>query len=269
MRSRSLDSRNQPALGAADLVRSRVSTLLLSPRHTRDSAAVGAAALGLGRNVERLPSWRVPDHLRAVTKAAYGEPRFVAAVAEATGLELIEPRADWLPSLPIDLLQRRVVLSSLGEARARPGPLFAKPVSDKIFPATIYANGTDLPTPAGVEDSTPVLMSEVVEWLEEYRCFVIDREVVAISPYLCRGQLACTAEGEWRGEHVPAARAFSNAALARPEVATIPAFVLDVGALASEKWAIVEANPAWGSGILGCDPVEATRCVIRACSGEA
>jgi hypothetical protein len=29
--------------------------------------------------------------------------------------------------------------------------------------------------------------------------------------------------------------------------------VVDVGRVAGRGWAVVEANPAWGSGLYGCD----------------
>jgi len=41
-------------------------TLILTPRHTEDSQALWRVAGRLGWGVERLQSWRVPDHLRTV-----------------------------------------------------------------------------------------------------------------------------------------------------------------------------------------------------------
>jgi len=43
-----------------------------------------------------------------------------------------------------------------------------------------------------------------------------------------------------------------------------PAFVVDVGVLADGRWAVVEFNPAWCSGILGADVERVLRVVERA-----
>jgi hypothetical protein len=39
-----------------------------------------------------------------------------------------------------------------------------------------------------------------------------------------------------------------------PTVALPPAVVVDVGRMAGRGWGVVEANPAWASGLCGCDP---------------
>ncbi len=44
-----------------------------------------------------------------------------------------------------------------------------------------------------------------------------------------------------------------------------PAAVIDVGRLAGGGWAVVEANPAWGAGICGCDPAAVLPVLRRAC----
>ncbi|MBA3868348.1 MAG: ATP-grasp domain-containing protein, partial [Anaerolineae bacterium] len=44
-----------------------------------------------------------------------------------------------------------------------------------------------------------------------------------------------------------------------------PAFVLDVGLINGRGWAVVEANPAWASGIYGCTPVDILPVLKRAC----
>ena len=43
-----------------------------------------------------------------------------------------------------------------------------------------------------------------------------------------------------------------------------PAAVLDVARLTSGRFAILEANQAWGSGLYGCDPDEALSAILAA-----
>ncbi|WAS92153.1 ATP-grasp domain-containing protein [Nannocystis punicea] len=46
--------------------------------------------------------------------------------------------------------------------------------------------------------------------------------------------------------------------------------VIDVGAIEDRGWAVAEANPAWASGLCGCEPARVLA-VLRACvvAGEA
>src|SRR5580700_5163956 len=43
-----------------------------------------------------------------------------------------------------------------------------------------------------------------------------------------------------------------------------PAFVVDIGVLEDGRWAVVEFNPAWCSGILGADVEGVPRVIERA-----
>ena len=61
------------------------------------------------------------------------------------------------------------------------------------------------------------------------------------------------------------AAAFADRFLADPSVPLPPAVVVDVGLLADGGWAVVEANPAWGSGLYGCD-ADAVLPVVRRAS---
>ena len=42
------------------------------------------------------------------------------------------------------------------------------------------------------------------------------------------------------------------------------AVALDVGTIVGRGWAVVEANPCWGSGVYGCDPAGVLRAARRA-----
>ena len=44
-----------------------------------------------------------------------------------------------------------------------------------------------------------------------------------------------------------------------------PAFVLDIGQVVGRGWAVIEANPAWASGIYGCDAAKILPILQRAC----
>jgi hypothetical protein len=240
-------------------------TLVLPPRFTPDTIAVGQAATTAGWSVERLPSWRVPEWLRGQDVALYGEPLFAAVVAEDLGLALLEPPFDWLPTLPADYLRRETRFATLAQARQLEHPAFIKPADDKCFLAGVFREGQHLPSEDVLPGATPVLIAEPVRWEVEVRCFVLDREVLAISPYLRRGELAQLPDGTWDDGRTEHAEAFAQRVVSDNAVSLPAAVVVDVGIIEGRGWAVIEANAAWGSGIYGCDPAAVLRVVRRAC----
>lgn len=243
-------------------------TLLLPPRYSDDSVALWRAATARQWAVERVHNWRAPARLRGAEVAVYGESFFVAAVAEQLDLSLLSPPLDWLTRIPVDYVHRAVGFTNLGEARRCTDRLFWKPADDKLFPARIYASGTELPAPGELSSDTPVLYSVPVEWTLEYRCFALEREIVTLSPYWRAGQLAQAGDGTWPAspEELAEAAQFAGRVAADPEVPARGGWVLDIGRIAGFGWAVVEANPAWGSGLYGCDPHRVLDVLRAACA---
>src|SRR5262245_3156335 len=116
-------------------------TLILSPRITADSQAVGAAARQIGWEVERLEGWRPPERLHSQAIAIYGEALFAEVIAAALDLALIEAPPHWLEALPEPYVLRHVWRSTMGEARKQDAPVFVKPADGKSFPAAVYNSG--------------------------------------------------------------------------------------------------------------------------------
>ncbi|MCB9610137.1 MAG: ATP-grasp domain-containing protein [Polyangiaceae bacterium] len=219
------------------------------------------AAIAAGWSVERLMSYRVPEGLAERDPVLYGETLLIDAVSAELGLELLEPDYGWLPRLKRDYRQREIASMSLAAARQLPVPRFVKPVDEKLFRSQVYAPGELERVGQGLEDTTLALVSEVVEWQLEVRAFISERRVVTLSAYLRDGELAQSADGEWplsdRERHE--ATAFLEEILGDPAVELPPALVIDVGTLRTPgeqawRWGVVEANPAWASGLCGCDP---------------
>lgn len=241
-------------------------TLILPPRYTEDSNLVRKAAIEAGWKVERVQGWRAPEWLRDVDPVLYGEPLFAAVVADTLGLALLEPPFNWLSTIPREWLCRDVRFMTLGDARNE-GPAFIKPADDKCFAARVYDSGNDLPTSDVLPDTTPVLVSESVNWHVEFRCFILDRKLLTLSPYLREGELCRADDGSWvtNGDEIEEARDFIGRVLADDRVPLPPAVVVDIGIISDSGWAIVESNAAWGSGIYGCDAGEVLKVIRRAC----
>jgi hypothetical protein len=240
-------------------------TLVLPPRFTPDTIAVGRAAHAAGWSIERLPSWRLPEGWRGEDVALYGEPLFAAVVANQLGLVLLEPPFDWLTTLAQDYRKRDIRFATLGEARQHRQPAFVKPADDKCFLAGVFPSGAQLPAEDVLPGATPVLIAEPVKWEVEFRCFVLEGEVVTLSPYLRNGELVQSPEGVWEDQRTNEAREFAQRVLLDGSVTLPPAVVMDVGIIEGRGWSVIEANAAWGSGIYGCDPAAVLHVVRRAC----
>lgn len=235
--------------------------LLLSPRVNSNSAAIEIAAIEAGWTVRRLENWRAPRELVGRDDVvAYGEPLFVAAIADALHYSLIEPPFNWLPSLPIEFLNRAVQLTTLAEARLSQNAIFAKPADDKCFLAGVFESGSAINASELLSACTPVLVSEIVQWVVEYRFFILEAFPMASSVYARNGE--CVLTDDDRPE-LKQAEEFVLSFLSDTRVALPPAVTLDVGVIADRGWSVVEANPVFGSGIYYCDPRKVLPVIAR------
>jgi hypothetical protein len=227
-------------------------TLIFTPRYTEDSQALWKAAGSLGWKVERLTSWRVPEHFRELPEPVlYGEALFGPTLAEQLGLQLLNPPDDWLVRLPMPYKLREITLTTLGHAKQGDTAAFVKPPNDKSFPAGVYT-GPQLPSE--YPDGMPVLVSEVVTWEKEFRCFILNRELRTYSLYSRYGELQREADFVSTPEEDKQVEEFLSQLLADPQVDLPKATVVDVGFIQGKGWACVEQNAAWGAGIYGCSP---------------
>ena len=244
-------------------------TLILSPRHSEDSDALEGATIRAGWRVFRPDGWRIPtDFADAEGLALYGEALFVRVIADQVGVTLLEASHDWLAQLPKSYTKRSVIATTLGAAHQLELPAFIKPAGDKAFESKVFVSAPELAAIThDLSGQIDILVSEPVNWEAEFRSFVLDDSVVTVSPYMLNGELAKTDDGVW--QHDPSleeeAQSFAAQMLAASEVPFPPAFVLDLGIISSQGWAVLEANPAWGSGIYGCDPDHAFQVIRRAC----
>ena len=230
-------------------------TLLMTPRQTEDSRALWKVAAGRGWRIERLAGWAIPDALREVeSPVLYTEALFGPTFAEKLGVTLLDPPEDWLARLPQTYRRRKIVLTTLADARQRTSPAFIKPPNDKSFPAGVYV-GSALPD--DYDDAMPVLVSEVVHWQSEFRCFVLDREVRTFSLYCRDGELQRDSGFESSDEEDREMLGFVQQLLEDVSVDLPRAIVIDVGFIPQSGWACVELNAAWGAGLYACDPAAA------------
>lgn len=237
---------------------SKRTTLILSSRYSDDSQQLWRAAGHLGWDVERLMNWRLP-HKNFEDPVVYVESLFTPMIAEQLGIILTEPSNDWLSNLPENFRKRAVALMEVETARGLlsvSAPLFVKPPNDKSFAAKVYKELPDY-----VENTSPVLVQEVVTWEKEFRCFCLDGKVLTLSIYWKDGQSMKHEDWYSTPKEQDEARDFAEKVIG--EVETPRAIVIDVGVIKDKGWAVIELNAAWGSGIYGCNPIEVLK-VIKA-----
>lgn len=104
----------------------------------------------------------------------------------------------------------------------------------------------------------------------EFRCFVHEGRVVAMSP--CRRQgNSCFENGQWPASEAEkrAALSFAVRLLLDPDVPQPPAFVLDIGLGEPHGWAAVGAGPCYNASVYGCDPEQVLAALSRACRSRS
>ncbi|MFO0969004.1 MAG: ATP-grasp domain-containing protein [Gemmataceae bacterium] len=178
------------------------------------------------------------------------------AMAQKWSVTLLEPSLDLLTRIPFHLRRRAVEYARFADLQRLSAAAFVKPADPlhKVFDAGVYRR--DQLATLKVDPQTPVLVADPVDWSAELRCFILDGQVAAWSPYLSFGgpNWKPYASGRLAAEVPPALRALCARLFAHPGLALPPAFVMDVGVIEEEGWAIVEFNPAWCAGILGANP---------------
>ena len=195
--------------------------------------------------------WRLPDEVieSKVAGCPYGSQTFCEVICQQMNWGLIGNSHDWLTKIPQKFLKREVKFCLLKEARNLEfeGSRFIKPADDKCFDAKIYTE-QEFDPPIVVLDDTPVIISDPVEFTEEYRCFVDGKKCLTVSCYLYHGEI--NEPKNWYNPNCIEAEKFVNKAISA--VPTVPS-VVDVGIM-ENGWAVIESNQAWASGIYGCEP---------------
>lgn len=144
-------------------------------------------------------------------------------------------------------LGRAVTRSTLGAVRRAEGsedfrPVFMKPIAHtKSFSGCVVRQFKDLIPTASLSDTYPIWTSEVVEFVSEYRCFLLRGNVVGLRMY--------------RGDPLvfPAAtkvRAAVDAWKDQPAACSI-----DFGVTPSGETLVVETNDGFALGDYGLNPL--------------
>lgn len=153
---------------------------------------------------------------------------------------------------------RKIWKATLGEMRQSTQQVFVKPVSEKLFTGFVWRAQGDQLRVATLPDDAELWVSDRIEFVSEYRCFVKDGDILGARYY----------KGDW-GVAIDrrAVEAAVNAFKSSPR-----SYSLDFGTTADGRTLLVEVNDAYALGNYGLPSVlyaqllearweELTRCV--------
>ena len=214
-------------------------TLVIPAGEDVERDAVAAAWAELGGAVCPLDRfWEPSLDLQARSVCLYGNIIFCEILAQALGVQLVSPVDDLIISLPRQHRGRQMLKLSLAEIDRLEYPCFVKPVQPKLFTAGVFQHTLEVELATkGLDSTTEVVVSEVVDFCAEARTFIHGSSILDIAMYQGAGELTSARE-------------------LATEIAQLPgmplSYVLDLGRLEDGSWAVVEFNPAWGAGLNGC-----------------
>lgn len=226
----------------------------------------------MGWETLRLEGWQLPDWAETENPdvVIFATMPDATRISQQLSRTLLGCGADWLPNLPAKLLQRKIELTTLASALMMSEGCFIKSAITKHLPGKIWLADELRDAAQKHHPELLVLVAEPVKFLVEYRCFVAQRQIAAISLYRRYEQVFDDTANNMNetAQEVAAAHEFAESVIRSPDVDCPPAFVLDVGIVEGRDWAVVEANECWASGIYYCDPQKVLDVLRHACIPE-
>ena len=230
------------------------STLLIPSKFDLERDAVAAAWENAGGSVIRVDKFWEPPGIDNRSIKLYGDSVFCLVLEEKLGLILVSPDDYVLEKLDSKWLKRKINIIRLDEINESAFPVLAKALIPKQFRSGVYNSAGDLMHECrGLSEETEILISEIVLFECDIRCFILNGQIMAIGLY----------EGN---ADVNSAKQFADRFISdtRNKQLLTNTYVLDIGYIQERGWAVIEINPSWGSGLNGCVPEEVIRCIYYA-----
>jgi len=208
--------------------------------------------------------WKVMDFDKARRRTlrgpivVYSGTDWVDAICRNLSITLDEPAWDLLARLPYGLRLRHVEMTTAEALNHYSKRQFIKPADPRrrVFDAGVYESYERIPRRELFAENFPILVSEPVEFVAEYRLFIVGARIAASSPYMLSGRPIWKPFGSG-GKPADVKQLLGGFVLrlnAACESLLPGAYVVDVGLIEGRGWAVVEFNPVWCSGILGAKP---------------
>ena len=141
-------------------------------------------------------------------------------------------------------LGRNIWEDSLNNVLSTPDkwPVFVKPIKNKAFIGFVLNDKDNIPRLRGARPDEPVICSEVVEFLSEYRAFARYGSIWDVRPY----------KGDWHIQFDP--NTIETVVNTYKEI--LAGCALDFGVTQDGRTLLVEVNDGYSLGSYGADPIE-------------
>lgn len=236
--------------------------IALSPIYTEDSNNLKKASINSPYELNRFNAkWNVPEEFRDDVIAVYGEDIYAEIVAEQCNLTLTKPKDNWLAGISEQFTKRKISYGQLKDF-ANEENIFIKCSDFKSFKAGVFDKVTDIKGFDTLDLESSVFTSEVVEWELEVRCFVLNNEIKTHSSYWRNDEFDMNQLSETEQKDL---FEFFNKFMKKYSETLPKAIVLDFGIIKGKGWGLIEANPAWCSGLYACDAEKALGVIIKSC----
>ncbi|MGH1516011.1 ATP-grasp domain-containing protein [Chryseobacterium sp. JK1] len=236
--------------------------IALSPMYTEDSNNLKKASLNSPYELNRFNAkWNVPEEFRGDVMAVYGEDIYAEIVADQCNLTLTKPDDNWLSKVSEEFTKRKIVYGKLKDF-AHEENIFIKCSDFKSFKAGVFDKVTNIKGFETLDLESMVFTSEVVEWELEVRCFVLNNEIKTYSSYWRNNVFDTHQLSEKEKNDM---FSFFDSFIQKYSSTLPVAIVLDFGIIKGKGWALIEANPAWCSGLYACDAEKALQVIVQSC----
>jgi hypothetical protein len=208
---------------------------------------------------------------------SYWVPSFLAAQLQRLNIAqaLTSPGDSFMSDIPEELSGRKIVTTSLKNflsTETKASSLFIKPAEAKLdyFVAGSYtlSDIEKLAQQYSIPDSTMVQYTDsILELNYEHRLYIYDGLVLTGSAYLIDGSTYYdNMDNPLYQYKLPNAVAYAQDII--DTISNKPmAFTLDVAwNIKTQSWFVLEANPAWCSGIYGSDVESVIYTIQRSCN---
>jgi hypothetical protein len=236
--------------------------IALSPIYTVDSNNLKKASINSPYELNRFNAkWNVPEEFRDDVVAVYSEDLYAEIVAEQCHLTLTKPNDNWLSKIPEEFTKRKISYGRLKDF-VHEKNIFIKCSDFKSFKAGVFDKVENINGFDSLDPESMVFTSEVVEWELEVRCFVLNNEIKTYSSYWRNNTFNTNLLSETEEKDM---FEFFNDFIKQYSETLPKAIVLDFGIITGKDWALIEANPAWCSGLYACNAEKALEVIVKSC----
>jgi hypothetical protein len=239
--------------------------LLLHNRHTADDSDIWRVAIRNGWETTRTNALQIKQHMEGYDFIRYyGNTLHGALIKDKLPFKFLEINPNHLANLEF-YTKRKIRLMSYKDFAGFSVDKFIKPVREKWFEAKVYKAGEKIEGSSLEGDE--IYVSNVVNFIHEVRCFVLNGEVLTSSLYRINKIAYDLTElppeeinFDKKIEYTPIKQYVKQIC---NKVNLPNGVVIDFGMLPNGEWALIEFNEAWASGLYYCDPLKCLDAIVE------